>query len=95
MTIFDQFHCYVNGLEESFLVNAAEHEAAFVKSFWTLGAGADAHGGEGMAHGGKEAALLGQGAAVGNHTEGVHLQAVVVMESQWFMLNNSFIQLET
>ena len=47
-----------------------------------------------MTHGGKEAALLRQGAGIGDHAEGVHLQAVVVVEAQWLMGNYPSVQPE-
>ena len=47
-----------------------------------------------MPHAGKETALLGQGAAVADHGEGVHLQAVVVVETQRLMLDHPLVQLE-
>ena len=39
----------VNGLQETLGVDAGDDKAAFVDGLGTLGAGADAHGGEGMA----------------------------------------------
>lgn len=71
----------VHALQEALLVNAAEDEAGLVEGFGTLCAGADAYGGDGFADGGVETALLGQGAAVAHHAEGVHLQTVVVVEA--------------
>lgn len=71
----------VHALQEALLVNAAEDEAGFVEGFGTLCAGADAYGGDGFADGGVETALLGKGAAVAHHAEGVHLQTVVVVEA--------------
>ena len=71
----------VHTLQEALLVNAAEDEAGFVEGFGTLCAGADAHGRDGFADGGVETALLGEGAAVAHHAEGVHLQTVVVVEA--------------
>lgn len=68
-------------LQEALLINAAEDEAGFVEGFGTLCAGADAYGGDGFADGGVETALLGEGAAVAHHAEGVHLQTVVVVEA--------------
>ena len=71
----------VHALQEALLVNAAEDEAGLVEGFGAFCAGADAHGGDGFADGGVEAALLGEGTAVAHHAEGVHLQAVVVVEA--------------
>ncbi len=52
------------------------------------------HRWEWMTYAGKEAAFLRKRAAIGHNTEGVHLQAVVVMEAQRLMLNNALIQLK-
>ena len=71
----------IHALQEALLVNAAEDEAGLVEGFGTLGAGADAHCGDGFADGGVEAAFFGQGATVAHHAEGVHLQTVVVVEA--------------
>ena len=71
----------VYALQETLLVNAAEDEAGLVEGFGAFCAGAYAHGGDGFADGGVEAALLRQGAAVAHHAEGVHLQTVVVVEA--------------
>lgn len=54
----------VYALEKALGVDAGEHEAAFVEGFGALCAGADADGREGVANGGEEAALLGQGARI-------------------------------
>lgn len=47
-----------------------------------------------MADGRKEGRFLGQGAGIRYHGEGVHLQAIVIMEAQRFMLDNTLIQPE-
>lgn len=49
----------VDGLEEAVLVDAGDDETGLVEGLRTLGAGADADGGEGMTHTGEETALLG------------------------------------
>ena len=85
----------VDGLEEAFLVDAGEDEARFVEAFGALGAGADAHGGEGVAHRSEEARLFGQRAAVGDHGGGVHLKAVVVVEAEGFVADHARVELET
>lgn len=79
-------HSGVHGLQKAALVNAGEDEAGLVKGLGTLGAGADAHCRERMADAREEAALLRQSAAVADHSEGVHLEAVVVVESERFVL---------
>ena len=88
-------HGCVNGLKEALLVDAADEEAAFVEGFGPFGAGADADCGEGVADGGKEAALFGQSAAVGDYCEGVHLEAVVVVEAEGFVLDDARVEFES
>jgi len=90
----DEHNGYVDALQEAFLVDAAEDEAAFVQGFGAFGAGADAYGWERVADAGEEAAFLGQRAAVADHAECVHLEAVVVMESQGFVLDHARVQRE-
>ena len=48
-----------------------------------------------MTNTGEETALLRQGTAIGHNTESVHLQAVIVVETQRLMPNNTLVQLET
>ena len=81
-------------MEQALLVDACQYEVALVEGFGALGAGAYAHGGEGVAYGGEEAALFGQGAGVANYGEGVHLEAVVVVESKRFVLYHARVELE-
>ena len=78
-------------MQQAFRVNAAQHETALVKGLGTLGAGADADCGERMTYAGEEAALLGQCTAVADHGKGVHLKAVVVMEAQRLMLDDTLV----
>ena len=75
-------------------INACQDKATFVQSLRALGGGADAHRWERVPHAGEETALLGQSAAVADHGEGVHLQAVVVVEAQGLMLDHPLVQLE-
>ena len=64
------------------LVDARQDEAPLVEGLRALGRGPDAHGRERMPHAREEAALLREGAAVAHHRKRVHLEAVVVMESE-------------
>ena len=59
----------LDGLQQTLSVYAAEDEAALVEGLGSLG-------------GGVERALLGERAAVADRAEGVHLEAVVVVEAQ-------------
>ena len=85
----------IDSLKKTFLIDAGNDEAGFVKGLGTLRAGADADGGEGMTYRGEETAFLGQGAAVADHGERIHLQAVVVMETERLVLDDAGIKLET
>ena len=80
---------HVHGLQQAGGVDAGQDKAALVQRLGALGAGADADGREGPAHAGEKAALLRQGARVRHHAEGVHLQAVVVVEAQRLVLNDT------
>ena len=85
----------VHGLQEILLIDDGENEAGLVKGLWALGAGADAHGRERVAYACEEAALLWQGAAVADHGECVHLETVVVVESERLVLNYTMVKLES
>ena len=84
-----------DGVQEILLVNAGEDEARLIQRLGALGAGADAHSREGLADAGKEAALLGQRAAVRHHRKGVHLQAVVIVEAKRLVTNNAAVELKS
>lgn len=89
-------HCYggINGLQKRLFIDAGKDEPGVVKALGALGAGAYADGRERMAHGGEEAALLGQRAGVGDYGGGVHLQAVVVVEAKRLVPYNPAVKLE-
>lgn len=84
----------MDGLEQPLLGDAGQREAGLVQRLGALGGGADANGRERAPNACKEAGLLGQGAGVGNHGEGVHLQAVVVVESHGLVHAHAQVQLE-
>lgn len=85
----------IDGLQQRFLINAGEDEPGVVKALGALGRGADADGRERMAHGGEEAALFGQSAGVGDYGGGIHLQAVVVVETERLVPYNPAVKLES
>lgn len=84
----------VNGLEQGLLVDTGNDEVALVDGFGTLGRCTDADGGEGMADAGEERGFLGKCAAIADDGKGVHLEAVVVMETEGLMLNDTGVKLE-
>lgn len=75
-------------------VDACQDETALVQGFGALRGGADTHRRKRVPHAGEKAALLGQSATVADHSEGVHLQAVVVVETQGLVLDHPLVQLE-
>ena len=75
-------------------IDACQDKAALVQSLGPLRGSADTHRWERVSHAGEKAALLRQGTAVADHSEGVHLQAVVVVETQRLMLDHPLVQLE-
>ena len=94
MTVMDEVNGCVNTLQQALSINTAKHEAAFIQSLGSFRARVDAYRREGMTHTGEERTFLRQGAAIGNHSKGIHLQAVVVMEAQRFVLYDTRVELE-
>lgn len=81
-------------LEQAALADAGQREARLVQRLGALGGGADAHRRERVPDAREEAGLLGQGAGVGDNREGVHLQAVVVVEAHGLVHAHARVQLE-
>ena len=88
-------HCQINGLQQLLRVDAGEDEAALVQRFRPLGGGADAHRWERLADRQVKTRLLRKRAAVGHDAEGVHLQAVIIVEAQRLVGNDAPVQLES
>lgn len=84
----------MDGLEQAALADAGEREAGLVQGLGALGGGADAHRRERAADAREEAGLLGQRAGVGDNGEGVHLQAVVVVEAHGLVHAHARVELE-
>ena len=95
LAVTAEFYGGVNCLEERFFIDAGDDEVAFVDGLRALGGGANADGWEWVAHTGEEAALFGKGATITYYGEGVHLKAVVVVETERFELDNTGVELET
>ena len=94
LTITTELDGGVNGLEQGLLVDTSNDEVALVDGLGTLGRGADADGGEGMADTGEERGFFGKGSAIADNGEGVHLEAVVVVETEGLMLDDTWVELE-
>ena len=84
----------MDGLQQAALADAGQREAGLVQGLRALGGGADAHRRERVADAREEAGLLGQGAGVGDNGEGVHLQAVVVVEAHGLVHVHARVELE-
>lgn len=84
----------VNGLEQRLLVDTSNDEIALVDGLGTLGRGADADSGEGVANAGEERGFFGKCAAIADNGEGVHLETVVVVKTEWLMLDDTRVELE-
>ena len=82
-------------LQQALLGDAGEREARLVQGLGALGGGADADRRERAADAREETGLLGQGAGVGHHREGVHLQAVVVVEAHGLVHAHARVELKT
>ena len=87
-------HGRVHGLQQRALVYAGEYEASLVQRLRPLGRRPDADRRERAPDAREEAALLGKGSGVRNHREGVHLQAVVVMEPQRLVPDDAAVEPE-
>ena len=83
-----------DGLQQAALTDACQREAGLVQGLGALGGSADAHRRERAADAREEAGLLGQGAGIGDNGEGVHLQAVVVVEAHGLVHAHARVQLE-
>lgn len=94
LAVTAEFDGGVNCLEQGFLVNTSNDEVALVDGFGTLGRSTDADGGEGVADAGEERGFLGKGSAIADDGEGVHLKAVVVVETEGLMLDDTWVELE-
>ena len=81
-------------LQQALLRDAGEREAGLVQRLGAFGGGTDAHRRERAADAREEARLLGQGAGVGDNREGVHLQAVVVVETHGLVHAHARVELE-
>lgn len=84
----------MNRLQQTLLRDAGEREACLVQRLGALGGGADAHRRERVPDAREEAGLLGQGSGVGDDREGVHLQAVVVVEAHGLVHAHARVELE-
>ena len=94
ITIVVHIHSTLDGLEERLLVDTCDKEATLVEGLRALGRGADAHSWEGMTYASEERRFLGECTRVGNDSIGIHLEAVVVVEAKWLMLDDARIELE-
>ena len=94
-TVSDEGNGNVDTLQESLGVDAAEDETAFVESFRPLRRCPYTDGWEGVADAREEGRLFREGAAVGHHRKGIHLQTVVIVEAQGFMLDYARIQFKS
>ena len=84
----------IDSLQKGLFVDAGDEEACLVKRFGAFRAGADADCRERVADACEEGAFFGERAAVAHDGECVHLQAVVIVESERFVLNHALVELK-
>ena len=94
LAVAAEFYGSVNCLEERLFIDAGDDEVAFVDGFGALCGGTNADGWEWVAHTGEEAAFFGESATIAHHCKGVHLKAVIVVETEWLVLNHALIEFE-
>ena len=87
-------HCdsRIDRLQKSLFINARKDKASLVKRFRAFRRGTDADRRERLANAGKEARFFGKRTAVGNDGKCVHLQAVIIVEAERLVLNDTLIQ---
>ena len=91
----DHLNGDVDCLKQAFRVDAGEDEACLIKCFGTFCGGADADGGERVSDRGKERGFLWKRARIGHDTSGVHLEAVIIVKSERFVLDHAAVEFET
>lgn len=94
LTVTAELDGSINGLQQGLLVDTCNDEVTLVDSFGTLGRGADANGGEGMVDAGEEGGFFGKGSAIADDGKSVHLETVVVVETEGLMLDDAWVELE-
>ena len=94
LTVPTEFHRRVDRLKERVFVYAGEDEVALVYGLGALRACADADCRERMSNACEEGGLLRESAAVAHHRERVHLKAIVVMETERFVLDDARVEFE-
>ena len=95
LTVTTKLNGSIYSLEQRLLVDTSDDKVALVDSLWTLCRGADADGWKWVAYRSEEAGFLWKGTGVGYDSEGVHLEAVVVVESERFLLVDTRIENES
>ena len=95
LTVTAKFNGGVYCLEQRFLVDSGNDEVTLVDGFGAFGAGADADGWERMAHTCEEAAFFRECTAIADYSKGIHLKTVVVVEAERFVLDDTWVELET
>lgn len=94
LTVTAELDGGVNGLEQGLLVDTSNNKVALVDGLGSLSRGTDADGGEGMADAGEERGFFGKGSAIADDGKSVHLKAVVVVETEGLVLNDTRVELE-
>ena len=85
----------VDRLKQTFRVDAGEDETRLIERLGAFGGGADADGGERVSDRGEKRGFLGERAGIGHDTRGVHLQAVVIVESERFVPDHAAVELKS
>ena len=94
VAVLAHLYRHVYRLQQVVGVDAGQDEGTLVQRFRTLGRGTDADSWEAVAHAGEERAFFGQRTAIRYHGKGIHLQAVVVVETEGFLTHHARIELE-
>ena len=88
-------HRGLDGLQQGAGIDTGQDKASLVERFGPFGRGTDADCRKRMSYTGEERTLFGQCSRIRDNGCCVHLQTVVVVETERFMADDPFVQHET
>lgn len=94
MAVAVHFHGQVYCLEQRVFVNSGEDEVAFVEGFRAFSGSTYAHGGNGITDTKEERGFFWEGAGVTDYGESIHLQVIIVVETEGFVSYYARVEFE-
>ena len=87
-------HRTIHSLQQRLFVDTGYKETALIQSLRTFRTGTNTNSRERMANTCEERRLFRQGPTIRNYSVGIHLKAIVIMETKWLMLYYTRVQLK-